>query len=1056
MNGPSGEPHTGGLRISAWGIRNPVSVAVLFLALVIGGMFAYPNLPVKQFPNLDFPLVTVTVTENGAAPAQMETQITRPVEDAIAGISNVRMVTSNVSQGASTTNVQFEMGEDLQKKTDQVRSAIDRIRAQLPRDIDAPIIAQVEVDSFPILTYSVSAPGMSETEVSWFVDDTISRALQAEKGVAQVARVGGVNREINVLVDPDKLAARGLTAADVNAQLRNVQIDAPGGRLVVGGREQTLRVLGSVETLRQLRELTIPTVGGRFVKLTDVAEVGDGSAEARGFALQNGRPVVGFNVMKTREASDVAVEDRVNAALAQLEKSHPGVHFNLIFSSVSETRASFRATQHVLIEGMLLAALVVFLFLRDWRATLITAFAMPVSLVPTFLVMQMFGFSLNIVTLLALTLVIGILVDDAIVEIENIEKRVAAGLRPYDAAMQGADAIGLAVVATTMAIVVVFTPVSFMSGVGGQFFKEFGLTVSVAVLFSLLVARLLTPLMAAYLLRVTPRAHERKPFTGRYRRALEWALDHRIVTSVIGGLIFVASLALAPLLPQGFRPMGDPDYLFVAIQGPPGATVADLQRTGQSVTALFKAQPEVTNVFMQIGSANGSSSLGAGASDLQSGTATILLNPKRKATGDQIRDRLHDALQSIPDARLNFLSPEAQAGYQQVLTGDDPVVLQQAAIELEHEMRTLPILADPRPSVSPVAPEIAIRPRPDEAARLGVSTDALAQIVRLASTGDIDANVAKLDQGERRIPIRVRLPADARGDLERIRNLRVPTAHGGVTTLGAVADVDFQAGPAQIKRLDRERQLTVEAELESGVVLGQANKAVKKLPIMQRLPKGVRPAAVGDVQFQNELFSSFGMAVFAGVGMIYGVLVLLFRSFFKPAVILSALPLSVGGAFVGLLTFRLSLSIPSMIGFLMLLGLAAKNSILLVEYAIERERSGVSQREALLEACRERSRPIVMTTVAMAAGMLPTAFALEKGAEFRQPMAVAVIGGLITSTLLSLLLVPVVYEFVDDFEHWLMPKLGRLVTPRHAAPPEEPIRLDEPRRTARGRREQVD
>jgi HAE1 family hydrophobic/amphiphilic exporter-1 len=1032
MSGAPGH-HDGGLRISAWAIRNPVPVAVLFLALVVAGMIAYANLPVKQWPNLDFPLVTVTVTENGAAPAQMETQITRPVEDALAGISNVHNVFSNVTQGVSTTNVEFEMGEDVQKKSDQVRSAVDRIRAQLPRDIDEPIIAQVEVDSAPILTYAVAAPGMSDADLSWFVDDTVARALQSAKGVAQISRVGGVSREINVLVDPDRLAARGLTAAEVNNALRNVQTDAPGGRVAIGGREQTLRVLGSVETLRQLRELTIPTAGGRFVKLTDVAEVGDGSSEVRGFARLDGAPVVGFQVMKTREASDVQVEDRVEAALATLAKSHPGVKFTKVFSSVSETRASFRATQHVLLEGMLLAALVVFFFLRDWRATLITAFAMPISLIPTFLVMQAFGFSLNVVTLLALTLVIGILVDDAIVEIENIEKRVAAGLRPYDAAMAGADAIGLAVVATTMAIVVVFTPVSFMPGVAGQFFKEFGLTVSVAVLFSLLVARLLTPLMAAYLLRPSARPHERKPFTGRYRQALEWTLDHRIIASVIGGGIFVLSLALAPMLPQGFRPLGDPDFLYVNLQGPPGATAADMERAVQSVNALFKRQPEVTKVFVQVGSSTGGMGVSAGQTDLQSGMATVLLDPKRAATGEAIKARVHDALQAIPDVRLNFLSPEGQAGYQQTLTGDDPRALQTAATELEREMRGLDILSDPRPAVPPVAPEVAIRPKPDEAARLGVSSDTLATVARIATAGDIDANVAKFDQGERRIPIRVRLPAADRADLERIRNLRVPTASGGVTTLGSVADVDFQAGPGQIRRLNRERQMTVEAEL-NGVVLGQANAAVSKLPIMRRLPAGVRPAAVGDVQFQQELFGAFGIAVFAGVGMIYGVLVLLFRSFFKPGVILSALPLAVGGAFVGLLIFRLSLSIPSMIGFLMLLGLAAKNSILLVEYAIERERSGVSQREALLEACRERARPIVMTTVAMAAGMLPTAFALEKGAEFRQPMAVAVIGGLITSTLLSLLLVPAVYEFVDDFEQWLKPRLSRLITPRTVVP----------------------
>ena len=1028
--------HSGdGLKISAWAIKNPVPVAVLFVALVLAGMFAFPGLPIKQFPNVQFPAVSVTVTQSGAAPAEMETQITRPVEDALSGISNVKNIYSTVSQGVSTTNIEFELGEDLQKKTDDVRSRIDQTRALLPREIDEPTVTRIELDSQPILTYAVTAPDMTDAELSWFIDDTIARELQAQDGVAQISRVGGVNREINVILDPDRMTARGLTAPQVNNALRNFDVDAPGGRVSVGGREQTLRVLGAVNTLQALRELTIPTTGGRYVKLTEVAEVGDGSSELRGFARLNGRPVVGFQVMKTRDSSDVRVDDAVIKALAKIEKTHKGVTFTRIFSSVDETRTSFSATEHVLLEGMILAALVVFLFLRDWRSTMIAALAMPVSLIPTFFVMSLFGFSLNVVTLLALTLVIGILVDDAIVEIENIEKRVATGVRPYQAAMEGADAIGLAVVATTFAIVVVFTPVSFMKGMAGQFFREFGLTVSVAVLFSLLVARFLTPLMAAYLLKATAHATPRKPFEGFYRDSLEWALDHRILASLAGGLLFIGSLALVPLLPTGFRPAGDPDYIYVNIQGPPGATAASMEDVVQRATRVFQGQPGVRDVFAQVGSTAGGGGPGfgggGGASDLRNGTITVLMDEQRSITGDDLRNLTRQALREVPDARLTFLSFQGSAGIQATLTSNDPVALQKAALDLERQMRTLDILADPRPSAPPVGPELVIRPRAAEAARLGVSIDTIAQIARVATVGDIDANVAKLTDGERRIPIRIRLPADARADLERIKSLRVPTATGAMTTLDAVAEITFQAGPAKIDRLNRKRQQTVEAEL-NGVEMGAAYTAIQKLPAMKNLPPGVTTAETGELEAMKELFGSFGMAIFAGVSMIFGVLVLLFRSFFKPLVILSALPLAVGGAFLGLLVFNLSLSIPSLIGFLMLLGLAAKNSILLVEYAIEREREGVPQREALLEACRERARPIVMTTMAMAAGMLPTALALEKGAEFRQPMAVAVIGGLITSTMLSLVLVPVVYEFVDDFEQWIRPKFARFITPREA------------------------
>ena len=1025
----------GSFQISSWAIRNPVPVAVLFVAMTLAGLIAYGGLPVKQFPNVQFPLVTVTITQNGAAPSEMETQVTRPVEDAIAGLPDAKNVYSTVSQGVSTTSIEFELGHDLQKKTDDVRTRIDQTRAILPREIDEPTVTKVEIDNQPILTYAVEATGMSDSELSWFIDDTISRGLQASKGVSQVSRVGGVNREINVIVDPDKLTARGLTAASVNTALRSFNVDAAGGRVQVGGREQTLRILGAVNTLNALRDLTIPAGQGRFIKLTDVAQVGDGSAETRGFARYNNRPVVGFQVMKTRDSSDVEVDDGVIESLETLQKAHPNVKFVRIFSSVDETRASFEATKHVLLEGMLLAALVVLIFLRDWRSTLITAFAMPVSLIPTFFVMNWFGFSLNVVTLLALTLVVGILVDDAIVEIENIEKRVAQGLRPYDAAILGADAIGLAVVATTMAIVVVFTPVSFMKGIPGQFFREFGITVSVAVVFSLVVARLLTPLMAAYLLKPASQPHPRKPFEGLYRNTLEWALDHRIVASIIGGVLFVGSVMLVPLLPQGFQPAGDPDYIYVNLQGPPGATVADMEDTASRVAQVFEGHQDVRGVFAQVGStvtSFGPGSRGGGGSDLRSGTVTVLLNEERTTSGDALKAATRQALRAIPDARATFLSSEGGSGIQQVLTSNDPIALQAASLELEKQMRTLSLIANPRPSVPPTGPEVVVRPRPADAARLGVSVDAIAQVARIATVGDIDANVAKLTAGERRIPIRIRLPSEARSDLQRIKSLRVPTVSGGLTTLEAVADVYFQAGPARIERLNRQRQQTITAEL-NGTVQGPAFKAIQNLPIMKNLPPGVTPAATGQLEAMRELFGSFGLALFAGISMIFGVLVLLFRSFFKPIVILSALPTAVGGAFLGLLIFKLSLSIPSLIGFLMLMGIAAKNSILLVEYAIEREREGMSQREALIEACRERARPIIMTTMAMAAGMLPTALALEKGAEFRQPMAVAVIGGLMTSTVLSLVLVPVVYEFVDDFENWLKPRLARLITPRYAA-----------------------
>jgi HAE1 family hydrophobic/amphiphilic exporter-1 len=937
---------------------------------------------------------------------------------------------------------------NVQKATDDVRSKVDQIRNNLPHDIDPPIVQRLDFGDQPIVTYAVTAPGMSSTDLSWFIDNTIARTLQAEPGVSKIDRLGGADREINVLVDPDRLAAQGLTAAQVNDALATANVDVPGGRVAIGGREQTLRVLGAAQSVNQIRDLAIPAGAGRFVRLSDVADVGDGAAESRGFALLDGKPVVGFEVSKTKLASEVSTEDNIDAAIGRIEKDHPGVRIHKIVSQVDQTRAAFAATLHTLLEGMALAAVVVWLFLRDWRATAITAVAMPVSLIPTFCFMSLSGFSLNTVTLLGLTLVIGILVDDAIVEIENIEKRVFIGMRPFAAAIEGADQIGLAVVATTFAIVAVFLPVGFMPGIPGQFFREFGLTVSVAVLFSLVVARLLTPLLAAYFLKPKA-ARERPPLPRPYVRSLTWALDHRWLSMLIGTIIFLGSMSLFVPLKKGVQPEGNPNYYYVNIEGAPGSTLDDMRRTIDQVDALLASQPETDHVFSQVGGGGISGGPGGfiNTSGISNGAVVAVLRPDRKTSVARIRDRLRLALRSIPDARLSFdISGFGAGGVQMVLTSETGVGLEAAALELQREMRTVEGLADPRPATPPSGPELVVRPRPDEAARLGVPVTTIAQAARIATLGDIDANVSKMDEGERRIPIRVRLPARDRADLSVIKNLRLPTAAGGFTTLDTVADVFFQAGPGQINRIDRKRNITMEADTTGDTQVGDAIARVHALPIMRRLPPGVGLASQGQEKAYGQLFSGFAIAILAAIGLVYAVMVLLFGSFFKPFVILSALPTAIGGALLALLVSNLSLSIPSLIGFLMLMGLAAKNSILLVEYAIERERDGASQREALLEACRERARPIVMTTMAMAAGMLPTALTLGKGSEFRQPMAVAVIGGLITSTVLSLLLVPVVYELIDDFERWITPVLGRLVTPRDG--PAAPVTLKPPRERA--------
>lgn len=1007
------------IRVSAWAIRRPTPVVLLIIALTLAGAISYLKLPVRQFPNVEFPIVEVTVTQSGAAPAEVESQITRPVEDALAGISGLRHISSTVSLGASTTTAEFELGTDMQKATDDVRTAVDQARVLLPAGIDPPTTRRVDIAGLPIITYAVSAPGMSATQLSWYIDDKVTRALQAQKGVAQVIRVGGQSREINVTLDPLRLAAFGVTAAQVNQALVATNLNDTGGRSDIGQSEQTIRVLGEARDIAAIAATTIPIGGNSYVRLSDIATVDDGGAERRAFARLDDQAVVAFQVSKTKEASDVATEDRVKQAVAALQRATPGATFTEIVSTVDSTRRSFVATMHVLIEGMILAALVVFVFLGSWRATIIAALAMPLSLIPTFSVMAMFGFSLNSITLLGLTLVIGILVDDAIVEIENIEKRIETGETPYRAALLGADAIGLAVIATTATIVVVFAPVSFMGGESGQFFREFGLTVAVSVLFSLLIARLFTPVLAAYFLKSRPPAPYRS-LPRFYTRVLGWSLARPWQALGVGAILLAMSGVIATSLPIGFNPVSDSGIAYLAIEGPQGATIDQMERAVTSVTRVIRSRPDTERVFAEVG-AEGSPSFGH---------MTVVLKRNRSMSTDAFQRSLAGSLRQVPGVRIATEGGGfGVSGIEVVLTGEQSASLARAQTELLREMRTLPELLEPRPAPPPAAPELVIRPRADAAARLQVSSRSIAEATRVATIGDIDANVAKFSTADRRIPIRVRLASADRGDIETISNLRLPTIDGKTTTLGSVADLSLGEGPGQIIRYDRARRASVEADLNN-VTLGQALKRIDQLPILRHLPPGIRRASTGDTEAMADLFGGITIAMLSGISLIYGVLVLLFHSFFKPVTIVSALPLTLIGAFAALKLADLAITLPVLIGLLMLLGLAAKNSILLVEFAIEAEQAGQTQREAIFNACQERARPIVMTSVAMAAGMLPTAFGVGEGASFRQPMAVAVIGGLISSTVLALILVPVVYELVERVEWRIRPRFARLATPR--------------------------
>jgi len=1014
------------LNISAASIRHPIPGVVLFVVLTILGLFSFVELPVTRFPNIDVPLVSVRVSEAGAAPSELETQVTKRIEDSVANLTGVKHVTSTVSDGLSTTAIEFHLGTDTDRAVNDVKDAIAKIRAELPGTIEEPIVERIDVEGQSIVSYAASSPGMTLEQLSWHVDDVVIRQLQGLQGVGRVERIGGVSREIRVELDPDRLMALGVTAADVNAQIRAVNTDMAGGRGEIGGQEQTIRTLANARTVENLADTKISLANGRQVRLAELGSVIDTAEEPRSFARLNGQPVVSFNIFRTKGASDIAVAEEAEKKLEEMHAANPDISYSLIDDSVSYTHGNYESAMHTLIEGAILAVVVVFLFLRDMRATIIAAVALPLSIIPTFFLMDLMGFSLNLVSLLALTLVTGILVDDAIVEIENIVRHMRMGKSPYRAAMEAADEIGLAVIAITFTIVAVFAPVSFMGGIAGQYFSQFGLTVAAAVLVSLFVARLITPLMAAYFLRQHKQHEETDGRLMRaYRRLLEVSLRHRWMTLIAGVAIFATSIALTSLLPTGFMPNEDSARVVVQAELPPGAKLEDTRVATDEITRRLRELPEVSSVFVMGGTTP------TGTLEIRKAAIILRLTPKneRELTQKQVEAKVAQIISEVPDVRSWYVNERGERELSITVTGPDSEKLSAGAAALENGMRRVPQFLNVAPSTGLSRPELFVEPRLDRAADLGITTDAISQTIRVATIGDVDANLAKLNTGDRLVPIRVQLREGARQSAGVLEQLSVPTASGKSVPLSAVADIGFGEGPSSIERYDRQRRIVLGADLTGGMQLGQAVETVLALPEAKSLPSGVRIVQGADAEIMNEVFTGFAHAMAAGIMMVLGVLVLLFGGIFQPVTILASLPLSIGGVFLALALTGNAVSMPVVIGILMLMGIVTKNAIMLVDFAVEAERHGVPRDEAIIDACRKRARPIIMTTIAMIAGMVPSALGIGQGGEFRAPMAIAVIGGLAVSTVLSLMFVPSFYTIMDDVGTWVAGKLGRFVGP---------------------------
>jgi multidrug efflux pump subunit AcrB len=1005
------------VNFSSWSIRNPVPSILLFALLIVCGVLGFFGLSVQNFPDMDLPTINVNATLDGATPSQLETEVARKIEDKLAALDKLDHITSTLTDGTAAITVTFKVGKNTDAALNEVRNAVDSVQADLPQDMTSPTVSKTTVQSSALLTYVVHSDRLNEQEVSWFVDNDVSKMLLAVPGVGQVDRTGGVDREAHVDLDPAAMRALGVTASDVSTQIKAVQVDQSGGLGQIGGLRQTLSTLGAVRSVEDLKTVQIPLSTGQPVRLDQVARVTDTFAERSSLSYEDGRSVVAFQIKRSNGYSDTGVAAAVRHAVQTFQSAYPLVEIEEASNTVTPIESNYHASMDMLYEGAALAVIVVMLFLRDWRATALAAVALPLSIIPTFLVMYLAGFSLNTVSLLALSLVVGILVDDAIVEIENIVRHMGMGKTPYDAAMEAAAEIGLAVIATTFTLVAVFLPTAFMSGIPGIIFRQFGVTAAVAVLCSLLVARLLTPMMAAYLMKAHPAEEKDGWILSTYMRIVRFCLGHRKTTLLWLGVFVGLSFAIIPFLKTGFLPASDTAQTQVTLTTPPGSSLDDTRSTAMAAAKIISKIPHVTHVFNAVGTAT-SGGNGPDASTTSSTTSATLvvdMEPlnQRSTRQSDIENAIRQALKDLPAVRVQVGNGGNGTQLQITLAGDDSNVLDGVAASLETQLRTLKGIGNVTSSAALQAPQIQIKPDFGKAAALGVTSQAIADTLRIATNGDYSSLMPKLNLPERQIPIRVQLDPALRNDLSALSLLTVK-GNGNDVMLSSIATISIGGGASQIDRIDRFRNVTLTIEL-NGRILGDVMNEASQLPALKNLPSGIHLVEQGELQRSSELFTSFAIAMGIGVFCVYAVLVLLFHDFLQPITILMALPLSVGGALLPLVLTGTAFSFPAVIGLLMLMGVVTKNSILLVEYAIVERRAGVGRVDALLDACHKRARPIIMTTVAMGAGMLPTAMSIGEGdPSFRQPMAILVLGGLMTSTFLSLLVIPVIFTFVDD------------------------------------------
>lgn len=1008
------------MNFATWSIRNPIPVIVLFALLAMGGLWSFVRLPVQDLPDLDYPTVKVELSQPAVTASQLETEVARPVENVIASLDRLAHMTTSITEGQVSIQVFFDLGKPLAEALSEVKEAVDGIRATLPKDLEEPSVSAVKIGGDPILVYAVKSSEMNEEALSWFLDNVVARKVSKVSGVGRFLRVGGVDREIVVEINPEAAAALDVTPMIVSQALGAMHTQLSGGRGELGERDQSVRVSALAPDAKSLESTAISLPNGGYVKLRELATVRDGIRERSEIAILDGQAAIGFKIFPAKGADVTTVARGVESEIAALVAASRGLQAKIISSSVRQIQKQYEGSMSMLYEGGLLAMIVVWLFLRDLRATAIAAVSLALSILPTFVAMDMLGYSLNILTLLALAVTIGVLVDDVIVEIENIKKHAIDGKPMMRAAGDAVVEIALVVVATTLCLVCAFLPTTLMPGVPGLLFKQFGWTAIVAVLCSLLVARTLTPMMAAWLLRPdSESASSDSRLMRLYLITVDWCLVHRISTTIMASAFFAASLLLLPLLPSGLVPPDDLGYTTVNVELAPGTALGTSKGKVEEIREALASVKEIAHVFAVVGS-GGSEEVGGGN---KAELLVTLVGEEARPRQAVVEGFIRTALSDVPGARFSIGSGGLGQGVELLLAGDDAGALRDAVRAIEREMRSIGGLSNIRSSASLERGEIVIRPDTVKAAERGVATETIGDSVRVATVGDFDDQVGRMSFDDRQVFLRVRFAETARSDGRAFGNMRV-SGRKGLVPLSSIAEISIEGGPTQIDRYDRQRYVSISADLGNssfGMIMAQ----IMSLPAVKSLPSSVSFIEAGDTEIASDLQSGFIAAMIAGIFCVYGVLVVLFKDFFQPITILSPIPLSLGGALGILLISGSQLDVPSLIGMIMLIGVVTKNSILLVEYAIVGMRDGgLSVRDALIDACHKRARPIIMTTVAMISGMTPVAAGLGADASFRQSMALAVIGGLLTSTALSLLIVPVAFSWVNSVKEYTKKAFG--------------------------------